>query len=246
MPPPSHSDQAAADAIILSAAADTKARYAADEDEPPTTTSTINKMESGAHAGLQTADQVAAQLSQSRAAEHARFLTDSTAHSGQNAETIYRDASGRIINVAMKRAEARQAAAAAAAKMKAEVEAAKGDIQRAEASFNKKKLEDAKFIPLARYVDDVEMNDELRDQQRWNDPAAGFLEEKTKKKNAGKKSVSGKPLYAGSGPPNRYGIRPGYRWDGVDRGNGFEKKYFAALNKRKNLKELDYAWQMDE
>lgn len=242
MPPPSHSDQAAADAIILSAAADTKARYAADEDEPPTTTSTINKMESGAHAGLQTADQVAAQLSQSRAAEHARFLTDSTAHSGQNAETIYRDASGRIINVAMKRAEARQAAAAAAAKMKAEAEAAKGDIQRAEASFNKKKLEDAKFIPLARYVDDVEMNDELRDQQRWNDPAAGFLEE-TK---TGKKSVSGKPLYAGSGPPNRYGIRPGYRWDGVDRGNGFEKKYFAAMNKRKNLKELDYAWQMDE
>lgn len=249
MPPPSHSDQAAADAIILSAAADTKARYAADEDEPPTTTSTINKMESGAHAGLQTANQVAAQLSQSRAAEHARFLTDSTTHSGQNAETIYRDASGRIINVAMKRAEARQAAAAAAAKMKAEAEAAKGDIQRAEASFNKKKLEDAKFIPLARYVDDVEMNDELRDQQRWNDPAAGFLEEtKTENKNAagGKKSVSGKPLYAGSGPPNRYGIRPGYRWDGVDRGNGYEKKYFAAMNKRKNLKELDYAWQMDE
>lgn len=248
MPPPSHSDQAAAEAIILSATADSKARYAADEDEPLITASTINKMESGAHAGLQTADQVAAQLSQSRAAEHARFLKDSTAHSSQNAETIYRDASGRIINVAMKRAEARQAAAAAAAKMKAEVEAAKGDIQRAEASFNKKKLEDAKFIPLARYEDDVEMNDELRDQQRWNDPAAGFLEEITKKKNAarGKKSVSGKPLYAGSGPPNRYGIRPGYRWDGVDRGNGFEKKYFAARNKRKNLKELDYAWQMDE
>lgn len=244
MPPPSHSDQAAADAIILSAAADSKARYAADEDEPPAT-HTISKMESGAHAGLQTADQVAAQLSQSRAAEHARFLTDSTAHSGQNAETIYRDASGRIINVAMKRAEARQAAAAAAAKMKAEVEAAKGDIQRAEASFNKRKLEDAKFIPLARYVDDVEMNDELRDQERWNDPAAGFLQENTKK-NAGMKSVSGKPLYAGSGPPNRYGIRPGYRWDGVDRGNGFEKKYFAAMNKRKNFKELDYAWQMDE
>lgn len=102
-------------------------------------------------------------------------------------------------------------------------------------------------MTLARYADDVEMNDELKERERWNDPAAGFLEETTKKK-VGKKSVSGKPLYAGSvvAPPNRFGIRPGYRWDGVDRGNGFEAKYFAAMNRRRNLKELDYAWQMDE
>lgn len=203
-------------------------------------------MESGAHAGLQTADQVAAQLSKTRAAEQARFLTDSASHSGQNAETIFRDASGRIINIAMKRAEARQAAEKAASKIKAEVDAARGDTQRAEASAKKKKLEDAKFIPLARYEDDVEMNDELKERERWNDPSAAFLEEKGKKKKLGKKSVSGKPLYAGAGPPNRYGVRPGYRWDGVDRGNGFEKKYFAAINRRKNLKDLDYAWQMDE
>lgn len=204
-------------------------------------------MESGAHAGLQTADQVAAQLSKTRAAEQARFLTDSASHSGQNAETIFRDASGRIINIAMKRAEARQAADMAASKVKAEVDAARGDIQRAEASAKKKKIEDAKFIPLARYEDDVEMNDELKERERWNDPSAAFLEEKKKKKKqVGKKSVGGKPLYAGAGPPNRYGVRPGYRWDGVDRGNGFEKKYFAAMNRRKNLKDLDYAWQMDE
>jgi pre-mRNA-splicing factor CWC26 len=85
------------------------------------------------------------------------------------------------------------------------------------------------------------MNEELKEQDRWNDPAAQFV---TKKKKG--KSVTGKPLYQGSFPPNRYGIRPGYRWDGVDRGNGFEKQWFAARNKKKDREDLEYAWQMDE
>ena len=199
------------------------------------------KMESGAHAGLQTADQVTAQLKRKQAEERKRFLEDGDEHSGRGKETIYRDASGRIINVAMKRAEARKKAEEEAAKAAAELEAQKGDVQRAEKEKRKEALNEAKFMPVSRYADDVELNEELKERERWNDPAAGFL----MKKQEGK-SVSGKPLYQGPAAPNRYGIRPGYRWDGVDRGIGFEKEYFASRNRRENLKNLDYAWQMDE
>lgn len=198
-------------------------------------------MESGAHAGLQTADQVTAQLQRAQAEERARFLQDGDEHSGRGKETVYRDASGRIINVAMKRAEARKKAKEDAAKAAAELEAQKGDVQRAAREKMKEDLAEARFMPVTRYADDVEMNEGLRERERWNDPAAQFIS----KKREGR-SVSGKPLYKGPAMPNRYGIRPGHRWDGVDRGNGFEKDYFAAQNRRKNLKELDYAWQMDE
>ena len=86
------------------------------------------------------------------------------------------------------------------------------------------------------------MNKELKEQGRWNDPAAQFLSSTTK---AGK-AAKGRKLYQGAAEPNRYGIKPGYRWDGVDRSNGFERKWFATRNNRENIKDLEYAWQMDE
>lgn len=239
VPTQSSNEQAAADAILTSAAAELQARALADNDAA-TTENPALKMESGAHAGLQTADQVTAQLKHKKAEERRKFLEDGDDHSGKGKDTIYRDASGRIINVQMKRAEARKKAEEEAAKAAAELEGQKGDVQRAEKKKRREQLDEAKFMLVARYADDVELNEDLKKRERWDDPAAGFLE----KRKEGK-SVSGKPLYKGPAAPNRYGIRPGHRWDGVDRGNGFEKEYFAASNRRANLKNLDYAWQMD-
>lgn len=198
-------------------------------------------MESGAAAGLQTAEQVAAAVAKRQRAER-KHMEQAMREAGAGAnETIYRDASGRIINVAMKRAEARRAADEEAAKKQREEDEARGDVQLAEKDARRTALREARYMPLARGADDAEMNEEMREKERWSDPALAFL---TTKKEG--KSKTGKPIYKGAAEPNRYGIRPGHRWDGVDRSNGFEREWFKSRNAKANRANLEYAWQMDE
>ncbi|RDK40700.1 hypothetical protein M752DRAFT_277400, partial [Aspergillus phoenicis ATCC 13157] len=200
------------------------------------------RMESGARAGLQTAAQTAAMVAaqeRKKKADAAKYKESALGEKAQ--ETIYRDASGRIINVALKRAEARRAEEEKKAKEEEAKEALMGDVQRKEREERKQQLRDVRAMPLARTAEDEELNDELKGKLRWNDPAAQFL---TSVKDGGT-SRTGKPLYKGGFAPNRYGIRPGHRWDGVDRGNGFEKEWFLARNRKGRLEALDYQWQMD-
>ncbi|KAF2791324.1 hypothetical protein K505DRAFT_67710 [Melanomma pulvis-pyrius CBS 109.77] len=235
-------DAAAADAIIAGTVADRK-QAADEEDEAPEMVDTegVLKLSSGAVAGLQTGAQVAAAMKE-KEDEERRQAEQVAKDMGANAnETIYRDASGRIINVAMKRAEARKKAEELERVKLEKEKAARGDVQNIEAAKRREQLQDAKGMNIARYADDEELNDEQKGQGRWNDPAAGFL----RKKKVGR-SITGKPLYQGGFQPNRYGIRPGHRWDGVDRGNGFETQWHKSRNRKADNEKMEYAWQMDE
>ena len=242
---PKDSEADEADRIISEAAAENSAAMHADEGPVVEDDENVVKMGDGTHAGLQSAAAVARQFEKRKREEAAQWEMEQGAlgkGKGKKVEeTVYRDATGRRIDISMRRQEARREADEKARKEREEKEMQKGDVQRLEREKRKEELDEARFMPVARKIDDVDMNEELKEQERWNDPAAQFLV----KKNKGK-SASGKPLYKGASAPNRYGIRPGHRWDGVDRGNGWEGERFKALNRTARNKELDYSWQMDE
>jgi pre-mRNA-splicing factor CWC26 len=43
-------------------------------------------------------------------------------------------------------------------------------------------------------------------------------------------------------PPNRFSIKPGRHWDGVDRGTGFEQEMFKAVNDRSAKRQADWKY----
>ncbi|KAL3990764.1 Pre-mRNA-splicing factor of RES complex family protein [Acanthocheilonema viteae] len=90
---------------------------------------------------------------------------------------------------------------------------------------------------FARHVDDRAMNEHLKEQLHEKDPMYKYV--KKKKENAEMKSGTAYPKYKGSWPPNRFNIAPGYRWDGVNRSNGFEDR-IAEVSNRKIAQQTEY------
>ncbi|KAJ7668523.1 Pre-mRNA-splicing factor of RES complex-domain-containing protein [Mycena polygramma] len=155
-------------------------------------------------------------------------------------ETVYRDATGKKINTRAARAEAARLKREREEKEAQKMEWGKGLVQRDEAEKRKQELEKQRGTKFARYADDADLNEEMKSKELWNDPAAQFL---TKKRTKGPR----KPEYNGPPPPpNRFGIRPGYRWDGVDRGNGFGKKLFQSINQKKRTGLESYQWSAED
>ncbi|KAF5382184.1 hypothetical protein D9615_004373 [Tricholomella constricta] len=158
----------------------------------------------------------------------------------QAQETVYRDPSGKRIDTKAARAEAARLKREREEKEAQKMEWGKGLVQREEKEMQRLEMEKQRGKQFARRADDADLNEELKAKELWNDPAAAFL---TKMKTKGPR----KPEYNGPPPPpNRFGIKPGYRWDGVDRGNGFEKKLFQSKNERKRRGLESYQWSVDD
>lgn len=179
----------------------------------------MTKTLDGKRAGLQTGRSLREETEELKRREEEAFRKMDKSLTGQNAKTAIR--AGKL-----RQMEAQQAAEAEKAAKIAKLQESyskwnKGLKQGADQS--KKLEEDVHEMskPLARFAGDDDLEQMLREQDRDGDPMAAYMAKK-KRESSGKGPA--KPVYRGpADAPNRFGILPGYRWDGVDRSNGYEK-----------------------
>lgn len=172
---------------------------------------------------------------------------------GRNAKTVYRDrGTGRIRDL--------EAEAAVSVKTDKEGEEraarykdwSQGLKQREERS--ERLQQDLKEMdkPLARYEDDEDRDKFLKEKELEEDPMLQFVRRKKLKEKVRMAADRGelvfaKPEYRGPPPPpNRFRIPPGYRWDGVDRSNGFEKRLTEKQAERTAMQEEAYKWSTED
>lgn len=192
-------------------------------------------------AGLLSREQLRARREARKAAEEAASEAAQAAEPAIPQETVYRDAQGRRIDIHEEESRMRQEEESRARKEVEKKEWNRGLVQRREESQRLAMLQQASTESVSRYEDDARWNDARRGQVHWDDPAQTFLSRRTQ----GRRIV--RPVYEGPAPPpNRFGIKPGYRWDGVDRSNGFERKYLVSLNNAQRTKAEFHAWSAED
>ncbi|KAI3955117.1 hypothetical protein MKW92_014229 [Papaver armeniacum] len=122
----------------------------------------------------------------------------------------------------------------------------KGLVQKREAEAKMHDLEAEKEKPFARTRDDPQLDNMLKERIRWGDPMAHLV----------KKMIESGFMIPQDIPshswikrkidpiPNRYGIKPGRHWDGVNRSNGTEAQFFKRMNEKQATEKEAYLWSV--
>tara|TARA_B100000795_G_C22579477_1_gene353221 strand:- start:86 stop:664 length:579 start_codon:yes stop_codon:yes gene_type:complete len=151
-------------------------------------------------------------------------------HGNDHNKVIHRDGQGNIIDIKATKIERE------IAKKKEEKLWTSGKAQREKLMQQFEHMQDMAEAPFAQYSNNANSSrdDKLKSRSRVDDPMAQFDLKKDDEDDSSSSSSSSskKKLYRGPpAPSNRFNVLPGYRWDGVDRGNGFEAKVIESLRR---------------
>eukprot|EP01018_Ginkgo_biloba_P010069 Gb_35391 [translate_table: standard] len=218
------------------------------------------EMPEGINAGLRTGRELKEEIDRKKKEELQRFSKMDPSVSGRGAETVYRDKQGKRLEGVDEFLKLQQGQPKPQDKP---LEWGKGLAQKREAETRQAELELEKNKPFARSKDDPELDKMLKERVRWGDPMAHLvkktsvepvlenLAEDAKIKESGfivpQDIPSHSWLKRGIDPPaNRYGIKPGRHWDGVDRSNGFERESFKRQNDKRATEMEAYLWSVSD
>ncbi|EOY11285.1 Uncharacterized protein TCM_026519 isoform 1 [Theobroma cacao] len=211
--------------------------------------------------GLISGSEIREEISKTKKDDWLRFKEMDPSISGRGAEPVYRD---KTKGERISKEEFLKSKRKGEDKPKEkELEWGKGLAQKRETEARLQELEREKDKPFARNRDDPELDNMLKDRIRWGDPMAHLVKKKhsvpvlrdlgdaEKMKESGFIIPQDIPAHSWivrklDAAPNRYGIRPGRHWDGVDRSNGFEKKMFTKLNEKRATEREAYLWSVSD
>ncbi|XP_039126578.1 BUD13 homolog [Dioscorea cayenensis subsp. rotundata] len=212
-----------------------------------------------ARAGLFSANEIKQELDRKKKEELSRFAAMDPSVSGRGAEPVFRDKEGKRIS----KEEKLKSKEPEEKPKEKKLEWGKGLAQQRGIEALARELELEKNKPFARTRDDPELDAMLKERVRWGDPMAHLVKRKhselvledlgenEKMKESGFIVPQTIPQHSWlkrglDFPPNRYGIRPGRHWDGVDRSNGSEKEFFKRQNEKRATESEAYLWSVSD
>uniref|UniRef100_A0A8R1HMW5 BUD13 homolog n=1 Tax=Caenorhabditis japonica TaxID=281687 RepID=A0A8R1HMW5_CAEJA len=185
------------------------------KEEPDSDT---EKTLDGKRSGLQSAKDLKEESDRLRAKNEKMFEDMDSAVSGRFADTVHRQKQTKKKG---KDSEEDQAKKEREAKKTEELKQKYKSWNRGVAQIEERReqLEEMARVaaePMARARDDDAMNAHLKEVLHAADPMAAMIHKKRRDTAIDRGEVV-YPTYQGPWTPNRFGIAPGHRWDGVDR-----------------------------
>ncbi|XP_059441159.1 uncharacterized protein LOC132173633 [Corylus avellana] len=213
--------------------------------------------------GLVSGQDISEEIARTKKNDWLRFNKMDPSISGRGAEPVYRD---RIKGERISKEEflkSRQKVKVEEKPKEVKLEWGKGLAQKREAEGRLQELELEKDKPFARTRDDPELDNMMKERLRWGDPMAHLVKKKHPELNLPNLGDNEQMKESGfiipqdipnhswlkrglDAAPNRYGIRPGRHWDGVDRSNGFEKGLFKRTNEKRATETEAYLWSVSD